>query len=271
MELNYPTVHAAWPDLVNLCVTRGERVTPRGLPNREIPERVHVIIDRPCAFPLFNPGRQFRHAITAVEGLSLVGQVSVPELVTDRVKSFRPFLNDSIFHGAYGPRASGSVFDVVDLLHRDPDSRQAVITLYDSRRDLNRPKLYDVPCTVAIQFLARRGVLDMWVMMRSNDVWRGTPYDFGQFVLLQSAIAQGLGMGLGTYTHSAGSLHLYDSDYTKAEDLPLDGPMPGETIELRWGADRIGDIASRARRLLLGHALEDPTPLETWLARSLAS
>ena len=54
--------------------------------------------------------------------------------------------------------------------------------------------------------------------MRSNDIWTGFPYDVFSFTAMQIILAFQLGVGIGEYTHIAGSLHLYERDaisYTK--------------------------------------------------------
>lgn len=282
MERTFDTADQAWLFVTRELVTSGDRQTPRGLPTLDLGQPIHLRIVKPDHWPIGGPqgnetgGRVFRHAITAAEGLSLVGQTSIPEMITDHVKSFRPFLNGSIFWGAYGPRVAGDLGNIVELLHKDPDSRQAVVSIYDSDRDLGRPAVVDVPCTVAIQFRRRHlsNALDMWVMMRSNDAWLGLPYDFGQFALLQSAIAWALGCRIGTYTHSAGSMHLYTRDYDKADNIS-DAASP-TSQEMTWGApsggglETFGLIASRCRRILIGQSVDAPTHLEDWLARQLA-
>jgi thymidylate synthase len=265
--LNYyevDTVSDAFIVALDECLAANRRLAPRGQPIREVTGPLMLTIAQPRRLPVLAYERKFRHAITAVEGLSLVGQTSVPELVTDRVKAFRPFLNDSIFWGAYGPRAHGDVGNVVELLKRDPDSRQAVISLYDSDRDLNRSDVVDVPCTLTLQFMIRDHSLEMVVNMRSNDVWLGLPYDLGQFAMLQGAIAQSLGVRVGTYTHIAASMHLYERDAEKASKI-VSSQTPTHVVE--WGEDDIGSIAERARRLLLGQAMTmgPLTEFETWL------
>lgn len=275
----YATPSAAWHDVVDALrqgdpLARGyvyREVSPRGQPTRELigPQAFRII--NPAHMPLTSGGREFRHAITAAEGLSLVGQTSIPEIVVDRIGAFRKFMKRSVFWGAYGPRVAGDVGNLVQLLQQDPDSRQAVLTVFDSDRDLGRVDQLDLPCTVAVQFLLREGALDMFVTMRSNDAWLGLPYDLGQFTMLQAAVAQSLGVPMGTYTHAAGSMHLYDRDLGKTAAVsPADNPAP---IRMPWwGADDIGEIAGRARRILLGQPERlDPgcTEFEYWLIEQL--
>lgn len=98
------------------------------------------------------------------------------------------------------------------LLSRDPLSRQAVIHIKQAR-DLVKHPTKDVNCTVCLQFFIRDNKLYMTTYMRSNDLWMGFPNDVFQFTAIQIYLAMRLGVGLGTYTHIAGSLHLYQRDY----------------------------------------------------------
>ena len=74
--------------------------------------------------------------------------------------------------GAYGPRLVTGYQSVLQRLRADPASRQAVITLYDSRVH-NYGNSKDIPCTVALQFLNRNGALHCICTMRSNDLILG--------------------------------------------------------------------------------------------------
>lgn len=121
-------------------------------------------------------------------------------------------------NSAYGYRIGKKFgFDqwayVVDLLRKDPDSRQAVIHI----KDADNAKTKDLPCTVYLQFLIREGKLHMMAHMRSNDIWMGVPYDMFSFCAMQMLMAMQLGVQVGSYTHYAGSLHLYKRDYETAK------------------------------------------------------
>src|SRR5260221_1465494 len=119
---------------------------------------------------------------------------------------------DGTIWGAYGPRIFGgerSQYEIVrELLRRKPTSRQAVIQLFD-RRDIEK-EYNDVPCTCALQFMARGELLHMIVQMRSNDSFIGLPHDVFAFTMIQELLARDLGYKLGTYKHMVGSFHLYD-------------------------------------------------------------
>ena len=102
---------------------------------------------------------------------------------------------------------------VLQKLRDDPGTRQAVIHIkHPSDKPTN-----DMNCTVCLQFFVRDGKLYMTTYMRSNDLWLGFPFDVFQFTALQVWLSMKLHCELGTYTHIAGSLHLYERDYLKAE------------------------------------------------------
>ncbi len=214
MTITYETFSEAWASELYDVLNSSQETSPRGMKTREL-RWSQIAVESPMSFPVVNPAREFRDVIGVLEGLSLVGQVSVPEAFTSRVKKFGDFMDDGVFHGAYATRAHGAVGDVVHLLERDPDSRQAVISVFDSSRDLDRVKK-DIPCTIALHFMQRGEDLELNVTMRSNDAWLGTPYDFTQFAIAQASIAQALGLRPGLYVHSAGSLHLYQRDFAQA-------------------------------------------------------
>lgn len=147
-------------------------------------------------------------------------------------------------HGAYGPRLFGQRSNnqlprIIKLLKAKPDSRQAVIQLFD-RHDLLEPHR-DIPCTCTMQFLIRNKRLHMFTYMRSNDAWMGLPHDVFAFTMIQELVARSLGVELGEYKHSVGSLHLYDSNAEKAIRYLEEGfqprkPMPSMPHGDPWGA-----------------------------------
>jgi thymidylate synthase len=146
-------------------------------------------------------------------------------------------------HGGYGPRlfnrrGLNQVAKAIDILTRKPDSRQAVIQLFEAE-DVARDHK-DVPCTCTLQLMVRGGALQAMVYMRSNDVYLGLPHDIFCFTMLQEMIASALHVGVGDYRHAVGSLHLYDSDAANAQaylnegwqsttmmpDMPSGDPWP---------------------------------------------
>lgn len=102
-------------------------------------------------------------------------------------------------------------------LHDNPNSRQVVLHIKEARNMIDNPTK-DLNCTVCLQLFIREGKLYMTTYMRSNDLWMGFPYDVFQFTCLQILLAMRLHVDVGTYTHVAGSLHLYTRDLLKGID-----------------------------------------------------
>lgn len=261
--MTYANHSQAWfTELVD-TVERGDTRKPRGFPTRER-QWVQFEVADPLTFPLHVDGREFADVIGVLEGLSLVGQFSVPEAFTDRVKKFREFTDAGVFHGSYGARIHGRLGDLVDTLARDRDTRQAVLTIYDSRSDLGVSKR-DIPCTLNVQFLLRGDDLEARTTMRSNDLWLGTPYDLAQFSILQATVAQALGARPGLYAHSVGSFHVYERDLEKYSRLIGPGNRAGWGMPFPlWAGDAIADIGQRARRLCLDPSFKPDTAFEQW-------
>ena len=97
---------------------------------------------------------------------------------------------------------------VVDLLKNEPDTRQAAITILDTKE--HDTFTFDTPCTYAIQFTIVNNKLHMCVTMRSNDLWYGFCNDQYQFSNMQDMISLELGIKPGTYYHFAHNMHLYN-------------------------------------------------------------
>lgn len=125
------------------------------------------------------------------------------------------------YHGAYGFRIINQ-FGVNQLerayhaLKNNPDSRQVVIQIWDAKSDLpnesGAPASQDIPCNLFSMLKVRNGKLEWTQVMRSNDLYRGTPYNFVQFTTLQEILAGWLGLDVGGYYQISDSLHIYESD-----------------------------------------------------------
>jgi thymidylate synthase len=149
--------------------------------------------------------------------------------------------------GAYGPRLFGSppgdqVENLLRLLRARPQSRRAVLQLFDAK-DLRRA-VGDVPCTCTLQFLVREDALDVIAYMRSNDAVKGLTHDVFCFTMLQELVARTLNLRLGRYCHMVGSLHLYTGDRAQVERFLREGfqstksPMPPMPEGDPWPAVR---------------------------------
>ena len=101
----------------------------------------------------------------------------------------------------------GQLDKVIEKLKSNPDTRHAVISIYDGK-EINKYSK-DTPCTYAVQFTIIDEKLNMSVYMRSNDLWFGFCNDQYQFSMLQQRVATELGIEVGWYYHHAHNMHLY--------------------------------------------------------------
>ena len=111
------------------------------------------------------------------------------------------------------PTSNKTQFEyALSCLINNRDSKKAVMTVYSKE---NAYISNDNPCTMYLQFFIRNNKLDVYVKMRSSDIWFGLPYDVPFFVLIQLLMLKEIkkldpSVSLGLYHHQAGSLHLYE-------------------------------------------------------------
>lgn len=97
---------------------------------------------------------------------------------------------------------------VVAKLRDNNNTRQASISIYDGKEiDTYRN---DTPCTYAVHFYIHENLLNMSVMMRSNDIWYGFCNDQYCFSMLQKMIAERLSINVGNYYHFVNNMHVYE-------------------------------------------------------------
>jgi len=102
-----------------------------------------------------------------------------------------------------------------ESLIRDKDSRQAFLKFSLPEHQWFGNK--DQTCTMHANFLIRDDKLHLTVVMRSNDVKLGLAYDLPWFVSLLDRMQDDLietypELKIGTYTHIAHSMHMYERD-----------------------------------------------------------
>ena len=98
--------------------------------------------------------------------------------------------------------------NVVEMLIKNPSTRQACISIYDGKEISDYAS--DTPCTYAVQFTILDNRLNMCVTMRSNDLWFGFCNDQYCFSKLQQLVSERLKLKTGTYYHFVHNLHLYN-------------------------------------------------------------
>ena len=125
------------------------------------------------------------------------------------------------YHGAYGYRLKeqfgiNQIERAYHALKNNQESRQVVLQLWDAQKDMpdtaGSPVAEDIPCNIVSMLNIRNGKLEWMQILRSNDLFLGTPYNFVQFTSVQEIIAGWLELEPGKYCHVANSLHCYKKD-----------------------------------------------------------
>lgn len=220
-------------------LAQGDLVSPRGSATKEI-LGAHLVIAEPrrrlVSLPpvrLLNPAFAVAEAVWILSG-------SDGAWIFDYNRRLAEFADNGLLRGAYGPRLRkwrGEV-DQLDrarrLLLEDPDTRRAVIQIYDPACDVVPNK--DIPCTLNFRFFVREGRLQMHTTMRSQDLWLGFCYDIFTFSILHELMAHWIGAELGEYHHHVDSLHLYAEHWESAAELPSDprSSPRGLPLVLAW-------------------------------------
>lgn len=156
------------------------------------------------------------------------------DLIAHYIPEYEKESEDKItVYGGYGPRlfrqrGLDQIDQILDLLRRKPNSRRAVVQIFNAE-DIEQHRR-EIPCTTTLQFLARDGKLHMLTTMRSNDAFIGLPHDVFCFTMLQEIVARTLDFEIGTYKHFVGSMHFYEDSAERVQAYLDEGIQP--TIEM---------------------------------------
>lgn len=231
----------------------GDWVAPRGEETLEL-RNVTITVEQ-SHYPLMTllTNRRMNQRLAAAEALQLIGGCSDAALMRKVAPNMVAFQDGGYFHGAYGPRLRGQMPKIVERLVADPDTRQAVATIWDPLHDLHTAGMHDYPCTVYLSWVIRDGKLEQTTHMRSNDLWWGWTYDLVQFTSLQQTLANVLGVPAGLYHHMVDSFHMYRRDMDKINECEQpDGSWSQTKLRGLAPTEDGGwqDVAQKARELL---------------------
>lgn len=187
--------------------------------------------ERPCERVIFDPVRDANPLFHCFEALWLLAGRDDAAWLDNFVKDYsaRFAESDGRQHGSYGvrwrshflfDRESVTVIDQLDecvrLLKENKLDRQAVIQMWDPTIDLGVHGLKDKPCNTSAYLRADRGVLDLTVLCRSNDlVWGAYGANVVHFSMLQEYLAARIGILVGQMTQFSNNWHVYDDALNK--------------------------------------------------------
>jgi len=205
--------------------------SPRGLKTKEL-IKPQLLIEKPEYSVITNPGRKLsKKYLNAEMDWYLSGEKNVEKIrnfssMWDKIKDKDGNVNSNygeiVFYQSLD-NFNGTQFDwVIESLKKDKDSRQAII-------NFNQPKHKDIDtedfvCTLGTQYLIRDNKIHSFTDMRSNDLIYGFSYDFPFFSFVQDKILKQLqtdypDLKMGSNTHTATSLHVYEKHFNMLENI----------------------------------------------------
>lgn len=220
LNLEARNVNGVWPQALRALRLGGKKRGSRNGEVVEYPTPVTTTYDRPMERVLFDSVRDcnpFLHLFESLWILAGRNDVEWPAQFASNLRQYSD--NGKTFHGAYGHRlrrnwGRDQIAEAVRLLRDTPDTRRAVLSLWDPAMDLGSNSL-DVPCNTTIYCKVRDGRLFMTVGNRSNDiVWGLYGANVVQWSVLQEYLALKIGVQPGPLTTLSDSFHAYQANKT---------------------------------------------------------
>ena len=266
MELSYPDFPTAYADMLfKFKVYAGEEETRNGKA-LVMPEPLLLHITNPLRRVIADANRNANPFFHVMETVWMFAGKWDPRWLFRFNKRMEEFSDEGpagsmVINGAYGYRWfrhwGDQVSRVVNLLRRDPTSRQAVIAMWDPHLDLDT-KFKDRPCNTHIYFRAREEHLEMTICNRSNDfIWGMMGANCVHLTYLHELIARALGLKVGMYSVMTNNLHFYlgvypnEKDIWKSTDI-VDSVYPRNTFPILSSGEDYGKVLSDCRLFVDG-------------------
>jgi len=244
------TANQAYLNLIQHVLQFGKAASPRQQATHEVIGNKYWIY---MACPVITiPERELDYQFMAAEALwILTGNRRLDHPALRR--NLEKYSDDGLtMRGAYGPPFIQQVNYVYEKLQQDPDSRQAVLTIWER----NPRDSKDIPCTLSVQFLIRGDTLHTVVNMRSQDAWLGVPYDLFTFTMMTLYLNTLFGgkYKLGILTVMVGSQHIYERHLNNARALAgthgVDKPIDSHVFK---HPDALMHVLANARNASIDH------------------
>lgn len=285
---SYRDANMALKLLLNDIFKKGETRSSR---NGEMGELLmqSFTIENPCDRYITLTGRNVSLPAQIAETMWILAGRNDIEWLSNYLPRAKDFSDDGrTWRGGYGPRIRDLTLEddplehVVEMLKEDPDTRRAVISIYENGLDLGVVSK-DIPCNNWLHFIIRDGRLHLNVATRSNDLfWGWSGINQFEWSALLEIVAGLVGVGVGHITYNITSLHLYEHHYERAAKLRYAG-WTGSNVNLpRFEFDgnveefdRLVDKWFRIEKMIReeprgsawGHIAKFPEPmLRSWLA-----
>lgn len=222
-SIHVDNVNEALPLGLDALRTNGVPSVSRGIKTIRYPGPVSTVYRRPRERVLFDQVRDANPFFHLMESLWIIAgsnTAALPSYFLNNITRFSD--NGTTFHGAYGYRLAKAfgfdqLQDVITLLQEKPDTRQAVLSIWNPELDLG-VATKDTPCNDLLMLDIVDDALNLTVCNRSNDViWGAYGANAVQFSVLQEWLALSIGVGVGYYVQQSNNYHVYpDNPFWRA-------------------------------------------------------
>jgi len=199
-----------------------------------------VRIERPSAKLVFNEAKRINLPAAVAR---FVWMMAGSERLKD-IEFYEPkvrfFSDDGIIvpgssygHRMLNPRPGLNQLEaVIERIENDLHTRRAAVSIYQPGDAVRVSS--DIPCAFGLFYNVRDGGLHATTLMRSNNAFVLLPYNIFEFALVAEIVAKEVGVTLDSMTHSAISMHLFDSAVEGAKEVigqrPEQGSLPSLPI-----------------------------------------
>jgi thymidylate synthase (methanogen type) len=212
MSINEKTCVEAWKKAVTFILENGNDFTDSD--GRQCRETLNLVVN------IEHPEKDYDKLIDIMKKFEWVYPTS------DELSAIIFNKEDvTIYEFSYGPRIfnflnkKDQINDyVIPLLKNDPNSRRAVISLFNPSTDseiLNK----NVPSLMFIHFKITDDKLNCTCFIRSNDFFIGWPGNIYQIYLLQKYVADKLNRSSGILTTISCSAHVFHEHFENVKKV----------------------------------------------------
>lgn len=238
--MEFRNVTEAFVDRLHAVMRDGSHHQSRAGETRELLHQ-SITLTHPLERCVIAPKRHADVFACIAETLWVIAGRSDMEFLQNYLPRAPQFSDDGkVWRAGYGPRirawshACDQLFAVVRELREAPESRRAVINLFDPSSDMEPTR--DVPCTNWLQFSIRDGVLFLAVTIRSNDLfWGFSGINAFEWSVLHEMVAYWTNTRVGPVTYFVGSLHVYERHFERADQIihsqPASYPYLKEAVQ----------------------------------------
>lgn len=215
MELTVTNLDQGLNDLLWKFRYSSDKVNSRNGTVLRLQEPLMVTYVNPTYRVMFNPARDANPYFHLMECLWMLAGRNDVQWISQFNKRMSQFSDDQVtLNGAYGHRwgvhfGIDQIWHLVELLTRDPNTRRAVLTMWDPIADLGEDHA-DIPCNTHAYFDIRYNRLNMTVCNRSNDViWGMFGANAVHMSFLLEVMAALIGVEVGMYRQFSNNPHIY--------------------------------------------------------------